>query len=276
MSTAIRKYTKLNNGVDMPVIGFGVFLINPGKETQRAVELALETGYRSIDTATFYENEEDVGTAVARSAIPREEIFITTKVWPTDQGYERTLRAFEKSLAKLNTDYVDLYLIHWPEPGKSIDTWKALETIYANKQARAIGLSNYTIDHLEKLKRHWEVQPVINQIEYHPYMQQPKLVTYCEENNIRIEAWSPLMRGNVLRDETIKTLAVKYQRSPAQITLRWELQKGIVIIPKSVHKDRIIENSALFDFSITSNDMKRIDALDKNRRIGPDPHTIRF
>jgi diketogulonate reductase-like aldo/keto reductase len=260
----------------MPNVGFGVFLIKPGKETQQSVAAALQAGYRSIDTATFYENEADVGEAVRHSGIPRGDVFITTKVWPADQGYDQTLRAFRESLARLKMKYVDLYLIHWPRESKSRDTWRALETLFKNKETRAIGLSNYTIHHIERLREHWEIPAMVNQIEYHPYLQQPDLIRYCQRNAIQVEAWSPLMRGEVLYNTTIKTLAVKYGRSPAQVTLRWELQKGIVVIPKSIHKNRISENRNLFDFNISEADMKKIDALDKGERIGPDPHNINF
>jgi diketogulonate reductase-like aldo/keto reductase len=272
----ITEYVRLYNNVDLPAVGFGVFLIKPGKETVQCVETALQAGYRSIDTATFYENEADVGRAIRQSGIPREEVFITTKVWPTDHGYDQTLHAFHKSLDRLQTGYVDLYLIHWPRESKSVETWKALETLYKNKEVRAIGLSNYTIRHIELLKEHWEIPAMVNQIEYHPYLQQPALSNFCRRNAIQVEAWSPLMRGEILYNTTIKNLAAKYQRTPAQVTLRWELQKGIVVIPKSIHKNRIIENRNLFDFTISEADMKKIDALDKSERIGPDPHTINF
>jgi diketogulonate reductase-like aldo/keto reductase len=276
MSETVFKKVRLHNGVEMPVVGLGVFLIKPGRETEQAVETALQAGYRSIDTATFYDNEADVGRAIKRSSIPREEIFVTTKVWPTDQGYEETLAAFRRSLDRLDMEYVDLYLIHWPRESKSRDTWQALETIYNNKQARAIGVSNYTATHLEKLKQFWGIPPMVNQIEFHPYLQQPALIRFCTDNNIRVEAWSPLMRGKVLHDTVITALAAKYNRSPAQVTLRWELQKGLVVIPKSVHEKRMVENKTLFDFEIGAADMKKIDALDRNERIGPDPHDINF
>ncbi len=272
----ITEQVRLYNNVDMPAVGFGVFLIKPGRETIQCVEEALKAGYRSIDTATFYENEADVGRAIRQSGIPREELFVTTKVWPTDQGYDQTLRAFHNSLEKLQTGYIDLYLIHWPRESKSVETWKALEILYKNKEVRAIGLSNYTIRHIERLREHWEIPAMVNQIEYHPYLQQPDLVRFCQRNVIHVEAWSPLMRGEVLYNTTIKNLAAKYERTPAQVTLRWELQKGIVVIPKSVHKKRIIENRNLFDFSISEADIKKIDALDKGERIGPDPSTINF
>lgn len=276
MVNGVEEKVKLHNGVEMPVVGFGVFKISPGNETREAVHTALEAGYRSIDTATYYENEEDVGAAIQKSGIPRKEIFITTKVWPEDQGYEPTLRAFERSLEKLKTDYVDLYLIHWPEKGKSVETWRALETIYESRQARAIGLSNYTIEHIEKLQEYWKIAPMVNQVEFHPYLQQPELISYCRKNRILVEAWAPLMRGKVLQDNAVAKLAARYGKSAAQIILRWELQKGIIVIPKSAHKERVYENRLLFDFNLSPEDMLIMDGLDKNLRTSPDPHSIPF
>jgi len=266
----------LANGVHMPWLGLGVYKAKEGEEVEQAVKAALRIGYRSIDTAAFYGNEEGVGRAVRESGIPREEIFITTKVWNSDQGYERTLAAFEASLQRLGMEYVDLYLIHWPVKGKYKETWRALETLYKEGKARAIGVSNFQVHHLEDLMADAEIKPMVNQVEFHPFLTQEKLRDFCRREGIQLEAWSPLMRGEVVNVPEIVELAEKYGKTPAQIVLRWDLQHGVVTIPKSVREARIRENADLFDFELSAEDMAKLDALNRNHRFGPDPDNFNF
>lgn len=258
----------------MPQLGFGVWQV-PDEEATPAVKKALEAGYRSIDTAMIYKNEVGVGKALKESGVPREELFITTKVWNSDHGYDNALKAFDASLDRLGLDYVDLYLVHWPTPkfDQYIDTYKALEKIYQDGRAKAIGVCNFDIEHLERLLSECEVVPVVNQVERHPYFQQQKLHDYCKKHNIVLEAYSPLMNGkDVLNDQTIKAIAEKYRKTPAQVILRWHLQTGVIAIPKSVTPSRIEENFHVFDFELTAEDMEKIAALDKNLRIGAVPN----
>ncbi|OQP06871.1 aldo/keto reductase [Geobacillus sp. 46C-IIa] len=266
----------LHNGVQMPWVGLGVYKVKEGEEVKSAVRTALEIGYRHIDTAAFYENEEGVGQAIRESGIPREQVFVTTKVWNTDQGYETTLKAFDTSLKKLGFDYVDLYLVHWPVKGKYKETYKALEKLYKDGYVRAIGVSNFQIHHLQDVLADCEIKPMVNQVEYHPRLTQKELHAFCRENGIQLEAWSPLMRGEILNEPTIVEIGKKYGKTPAQVVLRWDLQNGVVTIPKSVTPARIKENADLFDFSLTDEEMKRIDALNLNKRIGPDPDNFNF
>ncbi|WJQ00801.1 aldo/keto reductase [Geobacillus stearothermophilus] len=266
----------LHNGVQMPWVGLGVYKVKEGEEVKSAVRTALEIGYRHIDTAAFYENEEGVGQAIRESGIPREQVFVTTKVWNTDQGYETTLKAFDKSLKKLGFDYVDLYLVHWPVKGKYKETYKALEKLYKDGYVRAIGVSNFQIHHLQDVLADCEIKPMVNQVEYHPRLTQKELLTFCRENGIQLEAWSPLMRGEILTEPTIVEIGKKYGKTPAQVVLRWDLQHGVVTIPKSVTPARIKENANLFDFSLTAEEMKQIDALNLNKRIGADPDNFNF
>jgi diketogulonate reductase-like aldo/keto reductase len=261
----------LHNGVKMPYFGLGVYKVEEGNEVIDSVKTALEVGYRAIDTAALYENEEGVGKAIKASGIPRKEIFVTTKVWNTDHGYEKTLKAFDKSISKLGLDYVDLYLIHWPGKDTFIDTWRALEKLYRDGRVRAIGVSNFKPHHLQTLMEHSEEKPVINQVELHPYFQQKELREFCKQHDIVVEAWSPLGRGQVLDDPVLAEIGKKYGKTPAQVTLRWHLQNDIVIIPKSVTPSRIKENADIFDFELTAEDMEQIDQLDKNTRLFKDP-----
>jgi len=267
----LRSTTTLNNGVEMPWVGLGVFQTQPGREVEQAVRWALELGYRHIDTASFYENEDGVGKALAESEVDREQVFVTTKVWNSEQGYKETLAAFDRSRSKLQTDYVDLYLVHWPLQSSFKDTWKALEKLYADGVVRAIGVSNFLEHHLEDLMGDFDVVPVVNQVEWHPFVLQKPLLDFCKENDIQFEAWSPLSRGRFLDNEVIQDLAKKHGKSPAQVLIRWDLQHEVVTIPKSVHRERIEENSKVFDFELSDEDMRRIDALDTNTRIGPHP-----
>ncbi len=269
--TDINGTTKLNNGVAMPVLGLGVYKAKEGREVVDSIQHALEAGYRHIDTASFYENEKGVGEAIRTSGIPREEIFVTTKVWNDDQGYEQTLAAFDKSLEELGMDYVDLYLIHWPVPGKYLETWKALEKLYLEGRVKAIGVSNFLEHHINDVLENFEVVPAVLQNEFHPRLVQQPLLDFCKKKNIQYESWSPLMRGGVFEIYALKVLAEKYNKSVAQLVIRWNLQKGVVTIPKSIHRDRIFENAAVFDFEISEEDMNKIDALDREERTGAHP-----
>jgi diketogulonate reductase-like aldo/keto reductase len=266
--------TTLHNGVEMPWVGLGVFLVEPGDEAKNAVQMALETGYRHIDTAAFYRNEKSVADGIEASGVKREDIFITSKVWNDDQGYEETLAAFETSLEQLRTDYLDLYLIHWPIKGKFTDTWRAMEKLYSDGRIRAIGVSNFLVHHLEELAQSASVQPMVNQVEFHPFLLQKPLLDYCSENKIQMEAWSPLTRGKFLDNEVITEIAGKRGKSNAQVLLRWDLHHEVVTIPKSVHRERIEENSKIFDFELTSEEIAKLDALDTETRIGPHPDSM--
>ena len=266
----------LSNGVEMPWLGLGVFRSNEGPEVEGAVACALETGYRSVDTAALYENEKGVGNAVKRSGIAREEIFLTTKIWNSRQGYRSTFQAMEESLEKLQTPYVDLYLIHWPKGDLSIQTWKAMEELYEKGLARAIGVSNFHVHHLQHLMEHARIRPMVNQYEFHPRLLQPRLLDFCLRHQIRPEAWRPIMEGEVNKIPLMQELAQKYGKSPVQLALRWDIQKGVVTIPKSVNPERIIHNAQIFDFEIRPEDMLRIDGLDQNRRMGADPDDFDF
>jgi 2,5-diketo-D-gluconate reductase A len=267
---------ELSDGVAIPQLGFGVFQV-PAAETQRAVEAALEVGYRHIDTAAIYRNEEGVGAAIAASGLPRDELFITTKVWNSEQGYDSTLAAASESLEKLGLDHVDLYLIHWPLPDGELilDTWRALEEIKGDGRSRSIGVSNFRVEDLERLFAAAEQKPTINQIELHPYLQQAELRAWHAEHGVATEAWSPIAQGEALGDETVATVAAHHEGSAAQVILRWHLQLGNVVIPKSVTPERIAENFAtLVDFELSDDDMAALARLDRGQRVGPDPDTF--
>ncbi|MBI9064328.1 MAG: aldo/keto reductase [Marinilabiliaceae bacterium] len=274
--TNIKGTFELRNGVAMPYLGLGVFKSKNGAEVENAVKYALDAGYKHIDTAAIYKNEEGVGKAIKKHAIHREELFITSKIWNDDQGYDTTIKAFEASLKRLQTDYLDLYLIHWPVKEKYIDTWKALETLYKDGRVKAIGVSNFLKHHLLDLIQHSSIDPMVNQVECHPLLVQQELNDFCEEYQIQYEAWSPLMQGKLLNNEELNLLARKYKKTVAQIVLRWHLQKGVVAIPKSTHQARIIENAHLFDFELLPRDMALINALDEGQRVGPDPDNFDF
>ncbi|WP_134701042.1 aldo/keto reductase [Ammoniphilus sp. YIM 78166] len=269
----LQSTTTLHNGVKMPWVGLGVFKVTDGEEVVHSVKAALEAGYRSIDTAAIYGNEEGVGRAIAESNIPREELFITTKVWNANQGYETTLAAFDESMEKLGLDYLDLYLIHWPLPshGKYVETWKALEKLYKDGRVRAIGVSNFKIHHLEDIMANCEMIPMVNQVEYHPRFNQRELHDFCKKHGIQLEAWSPLMQGGLLEDPTLVEIAKKYNKSTAQVIIRWDIQTGVVTIPKSVKPHRIAENADVFDFELTPEDMDQINALNQDKRMFADP-----
>lgn len=274
--TDIKGTVTLSNGVNMPYLGLGVYLSENGNEVIRSIHYALANGYRHIDTAALYQNEEGVGRAVNTSGLPREEVFVTSKVWNSDQGYDHTLNAFRRSMEALKFDYLDLYLVHWPVKGKYKATWKALETLYRDGKVKAIGVSNFMQHHLEDLLQSASIVPMVNQMEFHPRLVQQSLLDFCETHAIQYEAWSPLMRGGIFDIPELKTLAKKYGKSIAQLVLRWNLQKGVVTIPKSVRPERIAENADLFDFTISPADIQKIDALHTGERTGPDPENFSF
>jgi 2,5-diketo-D-gluconate reductase A len=269
-------FVTLNNGVEMPQLGFGVFLV-PADEVVEPVRGALDAGYRLIDTATLYGNEEGVGRAIAESGIPRDDIFITTKVWNSDQGYDRTLEAFDQSTKLLGLDVVDLYLIHWPSPERDLyaDTWRALERIYADGRARAIGVSNFHVSHLERILSEGAVVPAVNQVELHPGFPQDELRAFNEQHGIATEAWGPIGRGKGLLDrDEVRAIARAHDKTPAQVVLRWHIQLGVIAIPKSVRPERIRENLDIFDFELTRDDMAALSALDGPGRLGADPDAM--
>ncbi|PES10015.1 aldo/keto reductase [Bacillus cereus] len=276
----LQSKTVLNNGVEMPWFGLGVFKVEDGPELVEAVKSAIKAGYRSIDTAAIYGNEKAVGegirAGIKEAGISREDLFITSKVWNSDQGYETTLAAYEESLKKLELDYLDLYLVHWPVEGKYKDTWRALETLYKEKRVRAIGVSNFQIHHLQDVMKDAEIKPMINQVEYHPRLTKKELQAFCKEQGIQMEAWSPLMQGQLLDNETLQEIAEKHGKTTAQVILRWDLQNGVITIPKSTKEHRIIANADIFNFELTKEDMEKIDALNQNHRVGPDPDNFDF
>ena len=263
----------LRNNVAMPYFGLGVYLSEDGQEVINAIHYALDAGYRHIDTASFYNNEVGVGQAIAESKVPRSEIFTVSKVWNADQGYEQTLKAFDESLLRLKLDYLDLYLVHWPVAGKYKDTWSALERLYREKRVRAIGVSNFMQHQLEDLMESAEVVPMVNQMEFHPYLVQQNLIDFCAKHQIQYEAWSPMMQGRVFDIPEFQTLARTYDKTVAQIILRWNLQKGVITIPKSSKKERIIANANIFDFELSQETMSFLDELDKGQRFGPVSYT---
>lgn len=269
----------LNNGVVIPQVGLGVWQAAEGEEVENAVVNALHSGYRLIDTAAIYGNEVGVGKAIKRSGVPREELFVTTKLWNANHAYDDALRAFDESLRKLDCGTIDLYLIHWPLPmeGKFVQAWKALEKLYNDKRVRAIGVSNFKPHHLDTLLQEAGIIPTVNQIELHPMLQQKETRAYCEKQGIQVEAYSPLMRGrDVLEHPVIADLARQHGKTPAQVVLRWHVQSGFVVIPKSVNPQRIQENIDLFDFELSPAEMSAIEALDEGRRLGADPDAAAF
>jgi len=276
MINSINDCTVLNNGLKMPWLGLGVYQIPDGAEVVKAIHKAFEAGYRSIDTAAVYNNETGVGKAIRESGLPREEIFLTTKVWNADLRKKRTAAAFEESLERLGLEYVDLYLVHWPVKDCYLEAWRGMEKIYQSGRAKAIGLSNFMVPHLEDVLEMCEVKPAVNQVEFHPMLVQPELLEFCREHHIQVEAWSPLMQGRVTEVKVIKELAEKYGQTPAQIALRWDLQHQVVTIPKSSKPHRITENAQLFDFELSQSDMALLDALDQGKRFGPDPNNFDF
>ena len=261
---------QLANGVAMPRLGLGTYKSAEGGDVERSVSAALEYGYRSIDTASLYRNEAGIGAAIAGSGVPREWLFLTSKVWNDEQGFDATLAAFERSIARLGTDYLDLYLVHWPRE-QTHDTWRALERLYAEGAVRAIGVCNHLEHHLEALLAVADVPPMIDQYEFHPWLQQPSLRTYCMKHDIVVEGWAPLMKGRVAEVPELVAIGAAHDKSPAQVAVRWLLQLGVVTIPKSVHADRIAENADVFDFTLTDDEMAMIATLDRGYRFGPEP-----
>lgn len=272
----LQSTTTLHNGVEMPWLGLGVFKVEEGQELVHAVKTAIENGYRSIDTAAIYGNEAGVGQGIREANIAREDLFITSKVWNSDLGYEATIAAYEESLRKLGLDYLDLYLIHWPVAGKYKEAWRALETLYKEGRIRAIGVSNFQIHHLEDLMKDAEIKPMVNQVEYHPRLTQQDLLAFCQQHTIQLEAWSPLMQGQLLDNAELQEIADKHGKSVAQVILRWDLQNGVITIPKSTKEHRIIENATVFDFELTAEDMDCINSMNENYRVGPDPDNFDF
>jgi diketogulonate reductase-like aldo/keto reductase len=268
MLLTLQSHAILNNGVEIPRLGLGVYQTPTGEATLNAVRYALKIGYRHIDTASLYGNEGDVGSVVRESGIRREEVFVTTKVWNSDQGYGSTLTACERSLRRLGLSYVDLYLIHWPVQGKNKDTWKAMIQLLREGKARAIGVSNYEIFRLEEILQNFDVVPSVNQVEFHPFLYQEELLQFCKSNRIQLEAYSPLTRGEKLNHPMLMSLAKKYGKISAQILIRWSLQHGLVVIPKSIHENRIKENSQVFDFQLEEKDMELLNSLNE------DLHTV--
>lgn len=262
-------FVSLNSGARIPQLGLGVW--QAGGSTKRAVEAALQVGYRHIDTAAVYGNEAPVGAAIAESGLPRAEVFVTTKLWNQNQGYDAALTAFDASLKRLRLDYVDLYLIHWPLPGLRLESWRALEHLFTEKRARSIGVSNFLVPHLQELTGVAKVLPAVNQIELTPFLQRGDTVALCQKLGIRLEAYSPLTRGQRLAHPEVVAIAQQSQRSPAQVLLRWGIQKGFVVLPKSVHAERIAENAAVFDFELDEQAMRRLDALEEGLVTGWDP-----
>lgn len=262
---------ELNSGARIPQVGLGVW--QSGGATKKAVATALATGYRHVDTAAVYGNEAQVGAAIHESGVPREELFVTTKLWNSDQGYDKALRAFDTSLKRLHLDYVDLYLLHWPVAGLRLESWRALEQLFADKRARSIGVSNFMVPHLNELQGAAKVLPAVNQIELTPFLQRRDTVAACKKLGIRLEAYSPLTRGQRLGHPTVTAIATEVQRSPAQVLLRWGMQHDFVVLPKSVTPPRIAENAALFDFSLDTAAMDRLDALEEGLVTGWDPAT---
>ena len=267
---------ELHNGVQMPYFGLGVYLSKDGDEVSNAVKTALNHGYRHVDTASIYKNEVGVGLGIKKSNVDRKEVFVVSKVWNADQGYDSTLHAFDASLERLGLDYLDLYLIHWPKGERSKETWKAMERIYAENRVRAIGVSNFMQHHLQDLLTVAEIVPMVNQMEFHPYLVQQDLVDFCTNKGIQYEAWSPMMQGNIFDVPAVKQMAKKYGKTEAQIVLRWDLQKGVITIPKSSKPERIVSNADLFDFELNTEDVQQLDNLDRGKRFGPDPDNFDF
>ena len=271
---SIQSTVKLNNNVQMPILGLGVYQTPPGRVTQNSVKFALKLGYRHVDTARIYGNEADVGEAVRESGILREDLFVTTKLWNSDQGYDSTLRACEASLKRVGLDYVDLYLVHFPVPDVRKESWRAMETLFKKGRCRAIGVSNFTIRHLEELTEESDVIPSVNQVEFHPFLYQKELLDYCQGKRIQVEAYSPLARGERFKQPRILSLAKKYSKTPAQLMIRWGIQHGVVVIPKSTREERIRENSQVFDFDISDDDMMSLDSLNEDLRLNWDPTSV--
>jgi methylglyoxal/glyoxal reductase len=271
LPTSLRDTVEIASGVCMPWVGLGTYRSAEGSEVEHEIAWGLGLGYRGIDTASLYGNEEGIGHALRRAGIPRDDLFIATKVWNSEQGYDNTLAACADSLARLHLDHVDLYLIHWPDPGLMEETWRAMEELRRQGKVRAIGVCNFLVPHLEQLRSFAEVPPAVDQVEHHPRLQQPELRDFCLDKGITMQAWAPVMRGGVFRIPELVSIGARHGKTAAQVSIRWILQHGVTTIPKSVHRDRIAENAAVFDFELTAEEMSTIDSLDAGQRIGPDP-----
>ena len=270
MNNKNQKLFELNNGLKMPSIGLGVLFAKNDGEVEKAVTSALKSGYRKIDPASAYQNERGVGTGIIESGVPRDEVFLTTKVWNTEQGYDQTLRAFDQSLKKLQTNYIDLYLIHWPVKLKYKDTYKAMEQIYQSGKAKAIGVCNFSIAQLEDLMTHTSIVPAVNQVEMHPHHSQTALLTFAKAHHIQLEAWRPIMMGEVLQVPELVAIGKVHDISAVQVTLRWLIQRGVAVIPKSVTPKRIAQNIDIFDFELAAHEMDIIEGLNQDRNLGED------
>jgi len=275
MELKINNREKLSSGTEIPVFGFGTYQLTGEKRVKEAVSAALESGYRLVDTAQMYGNEGYVGEAIRQSGIPREEIFLTTKLDNDQHGYDKARKSFDESMDRLQLGYVDLFLIHWPIEGLRLESWRALVDIYNQGGAKAIGVSNYTIRHLKELFANSETRPAVNQVEFNPFNFQEDLLSFCKEEGIRLQAYTPLSRANKFNNEIIQKISGKYSKTPAQIMLRWAVQHNVIPIPKSSHKERIKENSDIFDFNIEGRDMESLDTLNENYRLAMDPHEIK-
>jgi len=270
----LRSTVPISEGVEIPILGLGVYQSRPGQETYDAVRAALEAGYRHVDTARVYGNERDVGRAVRDSGVPRDQVFVTTKLWNADHGFDQALRACDQSLARLGMDRVDLYLVHWPVEGRRAETWRAMERVLADGKARAIGVSNYTIRHLEELHSTAKVPPAVNQVEFHPFLFQRDLLDHCRRRGIRLEAYAPLVKAQRMEHPVLVRVARKHRKTPAQVLIRWCLEHEVVVIPKSVRPERIRENLGVFDFSLDAADLAELDGLDEGYRTSWDPTPV--
>lgn len=266
-------YTAISSGARMPLLGLGVYNMH-GREAERAVKHAIDLGYRLIDTATSYNNEKEVGNAIRSAGVARKDLFVTTKVPNTEQGYDNTLRAFDKSERELDIEYIDLYLVHWPIKNTRKDTWKALERLYQEKRVRAIGVANYLIPFMEELKSYAQILPMVNQVEFSPFLFLEDLLNYCKQAGIQLQAYTPLVRGSKMEHPLLRELSSTYNKTPAQIILRWNIQHGVSVIPKSANPDRQRENLEIFDFKISAEDMDRLDGLNENYRVVDDPMSM--
>jgi len=273
MTSTIDSTITLNNGVEMPRFGLGVFQSEVGTETETAVRYALDAGYRQIDTAAAYKNEREVGSIVRSGVVPREEVFVTSKLWTTNYRYDDAKNGFDETMNKLGLDYLDLYLIHWPTTNWQ-DAWRAMEELYSEGRVKAIGVSNFLQHHLDELLQNCTIRPTVNQYEMHPYLQQPELRKHCEDNEVAVTAWTPIMKGRVREVPELVAIGEKYGKTAVQVTLRWLLQLNVIAIPKSVNKDRIESNADLYDFELSEEDMATISTLDKGERMGPHPDTF--
>jgi methylglyoxal/glyoxal reductase len=274
--SSINDCAVLKNGVRMPWLGLGTWQTPDGKDVANAVKWAVAAGYRHIDTAAAYYNEDGVGAGIRECGVPREQLFVTTKLWNADQGYDGTLRAFDASMKKLGLEVLDLYLIHWPVKGKYRDSWRAMEKLYKDKRVRAIGLSNFQVHHVQDVMKDCEVKPLVNQVEFHPFLTQKPLREFCRKNDIAITAWSPLMHGHMKESRALAEIAKRLGKTPAQVLVRWDLQHEVISIPKSTHRQWIVENTKVYDFTLSEQEVAMLDGENRDHRFGPDPDNFNF